>query len=145
MIKRWLHQMGLTFHKTFDTKGKTPLEDANLALLFQLALVSITVIFVSSSKVIDFGIGITIVGHILLSYVLLSSISFTTLIIRRLRDIEVNPTMIVSGIWISYILVGLFRYIDLFHDVLDIFLPLMVYFLVHFFTIMMLMMPTKEE
>jgi uncharacterized membrane protein YhaH (DUF805 family) len=137
--------MGLTFQKTFDIKGKTPLEDANLALLFQLALVSIIVIFVSSSKVIDYGIGITIVGHILLSYVLLSSLSFTTLVVRRLHDIEVNPTMIVVGIWISYILVGLFRYIDLFHDVLDIFLPLMVYFLVHFFTIMMLMMPTKEE
>lgn len=145
MLKTWYNQMVSVFKNTTDFKGKTDLKSCVYAMLFQLVIISIVVVFVSVSSVLKIGIGFKIFGYIFLIYSLLSSFSFTTLLARRLRDTGINPMLFVYSIWFTYILVGLFRFITFFYNALNFFIPLISYFIVHFFTIMMVLMPTKDE
>jgi uncharacterized membrane protein YhaH (DUF805 family) len=145
MFKTWTEQMLNVFKNTTDWKGRTDLKSSSYAMSFQLMIVSLVIVFVSSSQVVDYGLGIKIIGYVILIYSLLSSVSFTTLLARRLRDTGINPIMFVITIWLTYILTGVFRFVTFFDNALNVFLPIMIYFIFHFFIIMMALLPSKEE
>ncbi|MDY0277191.1 MAG: hypothetical protein RBQ97_03820, partial [Acholeplasma sp.] len=138
-------QMLNVFKNTTDWKGRTDLKSSSYAMSFQLMIVSLVIVYVSSSQVVDYGLGIKIIGYVILIYSLLSSVSFTTLLARRLRDTGINPIMFVITIWFTYILTGVFRFVTFFDNALNVFLPIMIYFIFHFFIIMMALLPSKEE
>jgi len=145
MFKTWTEQMLNVFKNTTDFKGRTNLKSSSYAMSFQLMIVSLVIVYVSSSQVVDYGLGIKIIGYMILIYSLLSSVSFTTLLARRLRDTGINPIMFVITIWFTYILTGVFRFVTFFYNALNVFLPIMIYFIFHFFIIMMALLPSKEE
>jgi len=145
MFKTWTEQMLNVFKNTTYWKGRTDLKSSSYAMSFQLMIVSLVIVFVSSSQVVDYGLGIKIIGYLILIYSLLSSVSFSTLLARRLRDTGINPIMFVITIWFTYILTGVFRFVTFFDNALNVFLPIMIYFIFHFFIIMMTLLPSKEE
>lgn len=145
MVRRWLEQMTDVFKKTTDFKGRTDLKSCAYAMLFQLVAISLVVLFISASSFVELGLVINIIGYILWGYTLLASVSFTALLSRRLNDIGVHPGLFILSIWFTYLVVILFRIFAFFNNALNFFLPVMIYFIFHFFTIMMVMMPTKEE
>jgi uncharacterized membrane protein YhaH (DUF805 family) len=145
MFKTWTEQMLNVFKNTTDWKGRTDLKSSSYAMSFQLMIISLVIVYVSSSQVVDYGLGIKIIGYVILIYSLLSSVSFTTLLARRLRDTGINPIMFVITIWFTYILTGVFRFVTFFDNALNVFLPIMIYFIFHFFIIMMALLPSKEE
>jgi uncharacterized membrane protein YhaH (DUF805 family) len=145
MFKTWTEQMLNVFKNTADFKGRTNLKSCVYAMLFQLVAISLVVLFISASNLVELGLVINILGFMLWGYTLLSSVSFTALLSRRLNDIGVHPGLFILSLWFTYLVVILFRIFTFFNNALNFFLPVMIYFIFHFFTIMMVMMPSKEE
>ena len=140
-MKQLLFQLKKMYQNTFDFKGKTTLSECTYALLFQLFLLMITMLIILANMV-------TIVSPILtysaIFVLVVNVLSLISLVIRRLRDAGVYLFQLFI-IPLSYLLIGVIYAlrIDSLADIYPL-IMMIIFFLSHFYIIMLILMPSKE-
>lgn len=131
------------FLQTFDFKGKTTLRDSVYALAFQFVIMMMTLITFLMRLVMLFDFNLFLV---FLIYVMISLIPTLSLMTRRLRDTNTNPLNLLY-LPLSYLLMIAIGVTTMFVEYLSIriMLILIIFFLSHFYMIILLLLPTVKN
>lgn len=136
-------QLQSMFLQTFDFKGKTTLRDSVYALAFQFVIMMMTLITFLMRLVMLFDFNLFLV---FLIYVMISLIPTLSLMTRRLRDTNTNPLNLLY-LPLSYLLMIAIGVTTMFVEYLSIriMLILIIFFLSHFYMIILLLLPTVKN
>jgi len=129
--------------KTFDFKGTTTLHETVYAFSFQMLMIMLTFIFFLGSRFIIIP---DVLFFIFFIYVILTLISTLSMMTRRLRDAHISPYNLFY-LPLSYVILGIVGSTMLRQDLVSIGMMLMlaVFFLSHFYMIILLLLPTHQH